>query len=371
MTAAALPVPTFVELDVAILTARLIARYEADSGRTLQPAQVERLLIDLIAYDGCLLRQAIQETGEQSLVAFARYPMLDHLGALVGVERLAATAARVTLRATLEEVSGAPAVVPAGTRVRSTDRARIFETVEDCTIAAGGLTADVEAIDQVAGVAGSGYAIGQINDVLDTVTGIPSIVNIDESTDGADQETDDALRVRIPLAWARFSVAGSVNAYKFLALSAHAAVVDAAITSPAPGQVRVSLLANTGTPSGDVLAAVSDALSHEDVRPLTDQVSVVAASATDYAIAATVRLYRSADAASVMAALAAAADAFAADRRGALGRDIVLEQIIARLMLPGVYGITLVSPLAAIDVTADHWAHCTGITLVQGAPVDA
>ncbi|MEO1766800.1 baseplate assembly protein [Thiobacter aerophilum] len=74
--------------DPAQVTAELVAAYEAATGKTLYPAQVERLLIDLIAYRETLLRAAINDAARQNLVRFARAPMLDYLGELVGVARL-------------------------------------------------------------------------------------------------------------------------------------------------------------------------------------------------------------------------------------------------------------------------------------------
>ncbi len=74
--------------DPQAITAEIVAAYEAATGKTLYPAQVERLLIDLIAYRETLLRAAINDAARQNLVRFARAPMLDYLGELVGVRRL-------------------------------------------------------------------------------------------------------------------------------------------------------------------------------------------------------------------------------------------------------------------------------------------
>jgi phage-related baseplate assembly protein len=74
--------------DAAAIRAEIVAAYEAATGKTLYPAQVESLLIDLIAYRETLLRAAINDTARQNLVRFARAPMLDYLGELVGVARL-------------------------------------------------------------------------------------------------------------------------------------------------------------------------------------------------------------------------------------------------------------------------------------------
>jgi len=74
--------------DPQAVTSEIIAAYETATGKTLYPAQIERLLIDLIAYRETLLRAAINDAARQNLVRFARAPMLDYLGELVGVARL-------------------------------------------------------------------------------------------------------------------------------------------------------------------------------------------------------------------------------------------------------------------------------------------
>lgn len=74
--------------DPAAITAEIVSAYETATGKTLYPAQVERLLIDLIAYRETLLRAAINDAARQNLVRYARAPMLDYLGELVGVRRL-------------------------------------------------------------------------------------------------------------------------------------------------------------------------------------------------------------------------------------------------------------------------------------------
>src|SRR5260370_22523285 len=98
-----LPPPVFVNdadgLDPNKILADMIAEFEAASGRTLQPAQVERLLINLYAYRESLVRNAIQFAAEQNLLAFASFP-IDYLGQLLGVSRLASQPAVTTLQFT-------------------------------------------------------------------------------------------------------------------------------------------------------------------------------------------------------------------------------------------------------------------------------
>ena len=96
-----LPKPEFVKIDPAAVEADLIARYEAKSGKTLYPAQIERLFIDLIAYTRSRVDMSIQNAGEQLLVRFARGVILDYLGELVATPRLLAQPARCQIRFSL------------------------------------------------------------------------------------------------------------------------------------------------------------------------------------------------------------------------------------------------------------------------------
>jgi phage-related baseplate assembly protein len=80
--------PVFVTNDAQARVAELVARYEAATGKTVYPAQPERLLIDNIAYADANLRAAIQYAGEQNLLAYAEGAALEHLAAFFGVTRL-------------------------------------------------------------------------------------------------------------------------------------------------------------------------------------------------------------------------------------------------------------------------------------------
>lgn len=83
-----LPEPSFIDRDPVAIATELKTAWETTTGKTLYPGQVEGLLIDLLAYRESLVRIGIQEAAKQNLVAFARAPMLDYLGELVGVYRL-------------------------------------------------------------------------------------------------------------------------------------------------------------------------------------------------------------------------------------------------------------------------------------------
>jgi phage-related baseplate assembly protein len=179
-------------------------------------------------------------------------------------------------------------------------------------------------------------------------------------------EGDEALRRRVQLAFEGFSTAGPEGAYLFHSLSADADVLDAAATSPTPGAVSVAILSRVddGVASVELLAAVTAALG-DDVRPLTDNVTVQAAVILPYTVVATIKTYSGPDAAVVMAASQAAIESYT-ETSMRLGRDITLSGIYHALHQDGVQNVTLTQPTADIVADWGQAARCTAITLTNG-----
>lgn len=178
-------------------------------------------------------------------------------------------------------------------------------------------------------------------------------------------ETDAAFRARTQLALEGFSTAGPVGAYTFHALSAHADVKDVFVDSPAPGEVRVTVLSNTGdgTPSPSVLTAVAARLNADEVRPLCDLVAVQPATIVTYSITASLELLDGPDPAVVEADAIATATAYVAGAH-TLGTDVTLSGIYAALHRPGVARVILTSPAAEIVVPPTSAAFCTSVNVV-------
>src|SRR5277367_1749412 len=228
-----LPPPTFVNdadgLNPNLILADMVAAFQAAAGRTLQPAQVERLLINLYAYRESLVRNAIQYAGEQNLLAFASFPMLDYLGQLLSVNRLASQPAVTTLQFTLTGALTLPFTIAAGTLAGTNDGQFSFATSTTITIAAGATVGSVAASATAPGAAANGYLTGQVSVQLNPNALIAGVTNTSTTTGGSAPEIDDHLLTRIQAAPNQFSVAGPVGAYRFLAIGADPSIVDAQI----------------------------------------------------------------------------------------------------------------------------------------------
>lgn len=216
------------------------------------------------------------------------------------------------------------------------------------------------------------YAVGADLENLGALFGVTRLV-VQEGDDQAIPpvpeilEDDTRLRGRIQLALEGFAAAGPRGAYLFWGLSASALVKDVSVTSPSPGEVRISVLSTEGqgVPDQALLDAVDTTLNDEDVRPLTDHVTVYAAEILTYTIDATLTLYEGPDEAVVLGAAQAAIDAFVAGNHR-LGHDINLSGIYAALHQAGVQNVALAAPLADLEVGDTQAAFCTGITLTVG-----
>lgn len=182
------------------------------------------------------------------------------------------------------------------------------------------------------------------------------------------KEDDEALILRALMAWDGLSVAGPTGAYEYFALSADGKVADAKGSSPAPAEALITILSTEGDGTADatLLASVTQALSHEDKRPVADRLTVQSAGIIHYTIAA--KLHIDSQGAEVDVILQAARDQLAAfiNPRRRIGVEVPRSAIDAALHVQGVRKVTLTG-WADITPTVTQAAYCTGFT-VELAP---
>jgi phage-related baseplate assembly protein len=179
-------------------------------------------------------------------------------------------------------------------------------------------------------------------------------------------EADTDFRKRIQLSVEGLSTAGPVGAYIYHALKV-TGIKDVGVDTPSAGVVRVTVLADraSGVPTSGELAAVSEALNAESIRPLTDTVNVQAADILTYTVTATIYVSAGPDAATVLANANASIAAYVASQFR-IDSDINLSGIYAALHIEGVNKVVLATPSANISVSSLQAARCTAITLTLG-----
>lgn len=180
-------------------------------------------------------------------------------------------------------------------------------------------------------------------------------------------EGDEDFRNRIQLALEGITTAGSEGSYVFHGLSADGDVKDIQAVSPTPGDVTVYVLSRTGTgaASAGLIAAVNAALNAEDVRPLTDNVTVQSASIVGYTVVAALTMYPGPDSEVVRQSALDAVTAYVESVRR-IGYDVTLSGLYAALHQPGVQKVTLTQPTADIVMGEGQAGNCTAITVTAG-----
>lgn len=304
-----LPSPVLVaqpdfETRLASKLARLLAQMPAFSA--LVESDPAMLLLEADSYDELVLAQAFNDAARSLLLAFARGPNLDQLGALMDVTRLLVKPATGTTEAVME--------------TDTAYRQRIQLAPHRFSVAG----------PELAYVYHARSAHG---DVADVKAFAPKPADI------------QALVLQV--------------------LSDHGAgpllvadMADALATADWPGDVRVAVLSSTGTgvPSAEVIAAVDTALQG-DVRPMTDNVSVQPAELVDLAIEARLWVFAGPDQGLILSTANTALDAHLADIRK-LDRDVARSAIIAALHVGNVQRVELLQPPGDLSI---NWSQVSNV----------
>lgn len=341
-----LPEINFATADPAEMELEVVGIVEGLLGRKLERA--DPLRIFLRGLEAIIINQRllIDETAKQNLLAYAAGANLDHIGALVGCERIGASSAVTTVEVTLSATREKSTTIRQGTRVTADDRI-YFALDEDLIFVAGETVKQCKATCTVSGEEGNDFAAGELNKIVDPQAFLASIVNVTKSEGGADVESDDALRERIHEAPESFSCAGAEGAYNFLTKATSALITDVQSINGGAGVVQVYPLLKGGTlPGEEMLQLIYDKLSAKTVRPLTDNVFILRPKVAEYTIDATYWIARSdaVQAAAIDEAAQAAVTEFVEWQREKLGRDINPTELIYRLKKCGVKRVEVRSP---------------------------
>ena len=183
-------------------------------------------------------------------------------------------------------------------------------------------------------------------------------------------EEDDAFRERIQLSWSQLNTAGARNAYRFHARSADEDVLDADACGPEEhgraGEVDVYVLSRegNGTASEALLDAVSARLNANEIRPLTDFVTVKSAFINDYSVTAELEIPDGPDAGEV---LENAKNTLLSYTRLAnrINGMVPLSAIYAALQQTGVARVILSSPRADIEPATGTAPRCAAVNVTR------
>lgn len=338
----------FVETDTEKIKQEVITTVEQQTGYTLAPADPRRTFLETLAYYIGLIQKQQDTTGKMNLLFFSKEDYLEHLAALLDVERLPASFAGAKIKATLSTPLNYNVTIPAGIRITAGDEI-YFSITSPIVIEKGTTEAQGTVKCTVAGTVGNGYVEGQINKIVDNLPFLVNIQNTETTTGGEDAESDEALRERTRQAPESFSTAGPDGSYIFWTKTASPAIIDVAVYSPTPGVVHIRPLLEDGElPNGQLIQDIEKILNEKNRRPLTDKVEVLEPEQVEYNI--NVKYYINSNDAEQENTLKEAVEKSIKEdyvlwQKSALGRDIDPNQLVYFMRGAGAGRIEVTEPV--------------------------
>ncbi|WMT84095.1 baseplate J/gp47 family protein [Wolbachia endosymbiont of Listronotus oregonensis] len=172
------------------------------------------------------------------------------------------------------------------------------------------------------------------------------------------EEEDERFRKRIKAKIVGSSKGGSKEYYRYHALSADRRVKDALVESPIPGKVQISILSTqlstTGMVSEELLEIVKKQVTRDDIRVLTDTVTVVGCNITEIDIHSRISVNSQALPEIIEIAKKQFIEKFELAKR--LGWSVTRSWIIANLFVDGVENVELIEPKEDVVVLGNECA---------------
>lgn len=323
-------------------------RYKAITGKNVvldraDPMSLILYALSIQVYQALLY---VDKTGKQDLLKYSYGAYLDNLAAMKGIAREQAKPSRAMIRFTLSGIRPSTVEIPEGTRV--TNGEVYFQTESHAEIPSGESSVDVAAECMTSGVVGNNLEVGEINILVDPVPYVAKVANTEPTTGGADIEDDDTLKDRIYIAPSKYSVAGPEESYRYWVKTYNSNISDVLIYSDDPVDVVIEFIMNDGElPSESMLLGVQKFLSDEQIRPLTDRVTVKAPETVEYKVNVKYFVNQSdlKKVDTIKTAVNAAVDDYIQWQRSKIGRDINPSQLIQQMVSAGAKRVEVALPV--------------------------
>ena len=149
-----------------------------------------------ILMEAAILWNVAEDIYYSAFIDFATGKSLDYIAALIGYTRIAAAKATGTVTFSRSTPASEDIIIPAGTRVSTSDGSVVFKTTQAVTLTAGLTSVDAQ-IEAVEPGSQGNVAANTISVIVDPVSGIEAVNNANPTEDGRDTETDEEFRLRI------------------------------------------------------------------------------------------------------------------------------------------------------------------------------
>lgn len=309
---------------------QMMLNYVEAGGDILYPGDEKEMLLRAVQEDIVQVFAGVDNALRMQTLRYAVGDYLDVLGEQRGCHRIKASAAHATVTITTN-ATGQTDILEAGTAMTA-DGEIFYLLTEDLTLTGYAQTVTVDVVADRTGSAGNGLLAGAQMGLAITSSAVNSIVVATDATGGNEAEDDETYRARIREYGLASVSTGPERQYEAAAKAVSSVILDAKAINGGAGIVSVYLILSTQTGAAALLQSVLDALSAEDVRPLTDNVSVYQATNIPYTLKVK---YASDNSSATSAAIAAAVSDYQEWQDNTIGRAFNPDRLMAAIYQAG------------------------------------
>lgn len=309
----------------------MIDTYIGAGGDVLYAGDEKEILLRAVLAIAVAIMSKVDTALRMDTLAYAVREYLDLYGEKRNCPRIKAAPAKTTVQISFSNSNHAQ-IIPAGTEMTA-DGVVLYHLVEDVEQTGFTQTVQAEIECSEAGVVGNGLAEGTQMQFISPNSAVVSIYTTKDATGGEDEEKDDDYRDRIRKFGLISVTTGPSAIYESKALEVSSEILDAKALNDGDGDVGIYLILDEDASVYPIINAVEEALSAQDVRPLTDNVAVHIASAVDYTLHAKVWYPSGSNLAS---AITQAKDEYQAWQDHKVGRAFNPDKLTASLYQLGV-----------------------------------
>lgn len=325
----------YLTYDPETIWSEMMVAYIEAGGDILYPGDEKEILLRSVLADIVQVFAGVDHALRMQTLRYAVGSYLDAYGEMRNCRRIEASKARATVMITTN-ATGKEDILPEGTAM-TCDGEVYYLLEEDLILTGYRQRMLVEVVAESAGNTGNRLVAGSQMMLAVTNPGVDSIIVETNASGGNEREEDEAYRERIR----RFGLAsittGPMQQYESVAKSVSSEIVDAKALNLGAGEVGVCLILSTQEGKETIMQSVLQALSAEDVRPLTDHVTVYEAEEVEYTLHVHYRADRSSTAGT---AIAQAVSEYQAWQESSIGLAFNPDRLMAAIYQAGATRVT-------------------------------
>lgn len=272
----------YVIMDSETIWDEMMKAYIAAGGDILYPGDEKEMLLRAVQYIAMTILAKVDNALKMDTLTYAVRDYLKEYGRKRSCEYIEAVPATAQITITMTQTGNAR-TLEAGTQLTA-DGSLIWETVEDIELTGTAQTLSTTIRCLTAGIAGNGLPIGTEMQFMEGLEGLESAVTTAAGSGGVNAEDEEVYRERIRNYGLGTVTTGPAAQYEKAAAEVTTQIIDVKALNDGDGKVGIYLLTESGADTETIYASVLQKLNDQTARPLTDLVSVHAATEKAYTL---------------------------------------------------------------------------------------